>query len=200
MRDASYGHHRSPERHLDMVCGLWCWFTIGMQNSNSGKATSLISEAVPLRARLVAGVINLSHNSAVFIWVGSHKPRCILDTPSKSTRILHGDYQLYIAPCGAKLYITTPRCSMLHHAIIYIYLHDWVTFDVKVWKIIYTWSIFGNETILDPNAFFPVSIWTGLDPQAYRWVSFRRLEFPFWWICVSLIMANLRNNGWRLHN
>jgi hypothetical protein len=64
MRDASYGHHRSPGRHLDMVCGLWCWFTIGMQNSNSGKATSLISEAVPLRARLVAGVINLSHNSA----------------------------------------------------------------------------------------------------------------------------------------
>ena len=56
----------------DMVCGLWCWFTIGMQNSNSGKATSLISEAVPLRARLVAGVINLSQNSAQMIRARIH--------------------------------------------------------------------------------------------------------------------------------
>ena len=64
--------------------GLRCCFTLEMQNSNSDNATSLISEAMPLRA-LVVGVINLSQNSAqiihAFIQVGSHKPRCILDTP-----------------------------------------------------------------------------------------------------------------------
>ena len=43
---------------------------------------------------------------------------------------------------------------MLHHATIYIYLHDWVTFDVKVGKSSIPGAYSGMKQFLIQTLFF----------------------------------------------